>query len=707
MKDDDFEFGVFPDQEILQSAVPGFEAVCRRWSMIALGALGGAQSMLRTHNCNNVSLLDALNIRYQNDEGFYERTVAEQSIKIAYEAAIASEPAWPEQSPLMDNIQWMTNVLGLNRTEIALLTLVILERQDTVLSQALDSLGALNNSRLFDMLCQLLQVSEAEIRAALSPSARLYRTGLLRLDGRIYVFEHKIDLINGLAEKMILNHSEPFALFSNSFVSGRKSVLETPDYPHLAEDIAYLNDFLSETLNQAGKGTNILIYGPPGTGKTELVRMLSSQLGASLFEIATETEGGNRLTHSDRVNSYQLSQCVLSHAPRSLLLFDEIEDVFSASPMSDFFGDSHANRGNISGKKAWINKMLEENPVPTFWLTNNISDIDSAHLRRFSYHLCVKVPPRSVRQRIVKLYTERLGLSNDCIQQLASHENLAPAVIANSSTVAKAIMHADSKANMEKVMHRLVNNALRALGGDINPAVSSDSRLPYDPTVLNTQCDLSGLVKGIRESRSARLCLYGPPGTGKTAFARYLAEQLDQPLLVRRASEILGSYVGQTERNIAAAFEQARDEGAILLFDEADSFLRDRSSALRSWEVTGVNEMLTNMESYQGIFIASTNLLDQMDSASLRRFDAKILFDFLKPMQALALFRSTCEQANLVSEDIAEQKIMSMGVLTPGDFAAVLRQSRFVCLSSANELAMRLEQECALKPQGKKKRIGF
>lgn len=112
MKDDDFEFGVFPDQEILQSAVPGFEAVCRRWSMIALGALGGAQSMLRTHNCNNVSLLDALNIRYQNDEGFYERTVAEQSIKIAYEAAIASEPAWPEQSPLMDNIQWMTNVLG-------------------------------------------------------------------------------------------------------------------------------------------------------------------------------------------------------------------------------------------------------------------------------------------------------------------------------------------------------------------------------------------------------------------------------------------------------------------------------------------------------------------------------------------------------------------------------------------------------------------
>jgi transitional endoplasmic reticulum ATPase len=707
MKNDDFGFGVSKELEILQNAVPGFEAICRRWSMIALGALGGSQAMLRTQNCNNVSLLDALGLQYQNGEGYYEKTVAEQSIKTAYDAAIENDPTWPEQSPLIENIHWMTRVLGLNRTEVALLTLVILERQDTILSQALDSLGALNNSRLYDMLCHLLHVTEVDIRAALSPKSQLYRSGLLRLDGRIYSFEHKIDLINGLAEKMIISHEAPFSLFSNSFVGGHLAKLKVLDYPHLEEDLRNIKNFLVDSLNTGTHGVNILVYGPPGTGKTELTRLLSKELKASLFEIATETEEGNRLTHSDRINSYQLSQHVLAHAPRSLLLFDEVEDVFSAPPMAHFHSEQHGLRGNISGQKAWLNKLLEENRVPTFWLTNNISDIDPAHLRRFSYHLCVKVPPRSVRERIIQAYTKTLGLSSDCIRQIASHEGLPPAIVASSSSVAQAILHSDSKANMEKVMNRLISNSLRALGDLPHNEESSDSRLPYDPSVLNTHCDLGNLINGVKKTGSARLCLYGPPGTGKTAFAHYMADQLDRMLLVRRASDILGSFVGQTERNIAAAFEEARDENAILLIDEADSFLRDREGAIRSWEVTSVNEMLTNMESFQGIFIASTNMLDQMDAASLRRFDGKILFDFLKPTQALILFRKACEHNSLKSDDQAEQKILRLSILTPGDFTSVMRQSRLVGFETASDLAEKLKQECALKPQGKQNKIGF
>ena len=59
---------------------------------------------------------------------------------------------------------------------------------------------------------------------------------------------------------------------------------------------------------------------------------------------------------------------------------------------------------------------------------------------------------------------------------------------------------------------------------------------------------------------------------------------------------------------------------AILLIDEVDSFLQDRRHAQRSWELSGVNEMLTQMESYQGVFIGSTNLMSSLDSAALRRF---------------------------------------------------------------------------------------
>jgi transitional endoplasmic reticulum ATPase len=706
MKDDDIDFLRHSGCEVLHNAVPGFEAICRRWSLIALGSVGGAQAILRHHSCANIPLLDALGINYNNDEGSYDRMIAEQSIKKAYQVVMEAEPIWPEESPLLKNIHWLSRVLGLNRTEIALLTLVILERQDTVLSQALDTLGALNNSRLYDALCQLLRVTEMDIRTALSPRSRLFRTGLLRLDGRIYAFEHKIDLIGGLSEKMISSHSEPFGLFANSFITARGSFLKVNDYDYLNEDIRNLQNFLRGTISLPSSGINILVYGPPGTGKTELVRMLAQDLDASMFEIATESENGDRLTQADRLGSYQLSQHVLCRAPRAVLLFDEVEDVFSAWSEPDSSREGLRLRGNDSGRKAWINKLLEENSVPTFWLTNNIADIDPAHMRRFSYHLNVKIPPRSVRERILGAYAKPLGLSEKCIRQLADQDSLPPAVIEKSSSVAKAILNVDSRANMEKVMSRLIFNSMRALGNEAANLVQVDNKLDYDTSHLHTKCNLHGLVEGIRSTGSARVCLYGPPGTGKTAFAHHLARELDLPLLVRRASDILGSFVGQTERNIAAAFEQAQEENAILLLDEVDSFLMDRGGATRTWEITGVNEMLTQMESFDGIFIASTNLLDQMDAASLRRFDTKILFDFLQPTQALNLFRKACAQLDLQPNSAAEEKVGRLSILTPGDFAAVLRQSRLVKFATADEVAESLIRECALKPQGRQK-MGF
>lgn len=84
---------------------------------------------------------------------------------------------------------------------------------------------------------------------------------------------------------------------------------------------------------------------------------------------------------------------------------------------------------------------------------------------------------------------------------------------------------------------------------------------------------------------------------------------------MKKASELISKWVGGTEKNIANAFEQASDENAILMLDEVDSYLMDRSNANQQWEVTQVNEMLTQMESFQGIFIASTNLMGNLDQA--------------------------------------------------------------------------------------------
>ena len=147
-------------------------------------------------------------------------------------------------------------------------------------------------------------------------------------------------------------------------------------------------------------------------------------------------------------------------------------------------------------------------------------------------------------------------------------------------------------------------------------------------------------------------------------------------MLVKRGSDLLGMYVGQTEAQIAAAFREARDDNAILVIDEADGFLRDRTGAQRNWEVTQVNELLTQMEAFDGIFIASTNLIDTLDAASLRRFDFKIRFDYLDREQRRALVAKACATSIDARHNSAWTALDRLEAITPGDVAVALRQCK-------------------------------
>ncbi len=163
-----------------------------------------------------------------------------------------------------------------------------------------------------------------------------------------------------------------------------------------------------------------------------------------------------------------------------------------------------------------------------------------------------------------------------------------------------------------------------------------------------------------------------------------------------------------TEKNIARIFREAEQDNAVLLIDEIDSFLQDRNISQHSWEVTGVNEMLTRMETYNGVFIASTNRLDGLDSAALRRFDLKVKFDALKPMQAWKLLQSHCHALGLSAPDQCLQSVLQkLDDLTPGDFAVLERQHRFRPITDVRAMIAVLQAECALKTPHFRQPIGF
>ena len=159
-------------------------------------------------------------------------------------------------------------------------------------------------------------------------------------------------------------------------------------------------------------------------------------------------------------------------------------------------------------------------------------------------------------------------------------------------------------------------------------------------------------------------------------------------------------------------FRQARTEKAALLLDEADSFLRNRATASQRWEVTQVNELLVQMEHFQGLVICSTNLVDSLDEASLRRFALKICFDFMKPEQRVALFCRVLVDSGAADPeaelDVATvQSLGRLHRLTPGDFAAA--RARAQVLGQAMDeagLLSALVEECRLKP-GQRNTLGF
>ena len=204
------------------------------------------------------------------------------------------------------------------------------------------------------------------------------------------------------------------------------------------------------------------------------------------------------------------------------------------------------------------------------------------------------------------------------------------------------------------------------------------------------------------------LLLSGAPGTGKTEFVKYLGAVLNTKVIIKMGSDLLNMYVGGTEQQIRQAFEEAEQEHAILFLDEIDGMLQSRGRAQRSWEVTQVNELLHQMENFNGIMVGATNFSTNLDPAVMRRFTFKLEFDDLDEA-GKRLFFERMFQSKLSEEE--ERKLAAVPRLAPGDFRTV-RQSLFYLggsISNDDRIeALRRESESKQEHQStEKKRIGF
>lgn len=614
--------------------------------------------------------------------------------------ANASRRVRPDRTA--QRIRRLGKYMQLAPTDMALLEVLLRYETEPLIESMLDDIFSHRRSlsghrQFFNVgnltLAFVLGISSGTLHRRLAVDSPLVRSGLVSVedDGDFEVLPRLVRLSHAPASR---GREAQQLLFDESDAAE----LEWTDFDHVAAGRDHVEELIRGAISAGERGVNVLIYGPPGTGKTQFCRTLAKQLGITLYSVGEADGEGLEPTRYERLQELRLAQRILGDCRNSLLLFDEMEDLLSADPstLPRFMGRSRARKRRADGSKVFMNRMLEQTPVPMLWTTNSARQTCPTVLRRMMYALELRQPSPRVRARIWSRQLDRQGVpsAEEDAQALAREFDVTPGVAAGATVAARLIDGGD----ISTVRHG-VHSLSRLLHGEKPP---KGVHKLFDPGLIRADTNPIELTNRLAEQGARRftLCLQGPPGTGKSAFVRHLAERVGLEVVQKRASDLMSMWVGGTEKAIAEAFAKARADEHFLVFDEADSFLADRRFARYSWEISGVNEMLTWMEHHPLPFACTTNYVEHLDPATLRRFDFKIALDYLAPEQAMAAFRTFFKL-----EPPAE--VRSLAALTPGDFAVVRRRAEILGkLGEPESLVAMLRAECDVKPD-RPKPIGF
>lgn len=585
-------------------------------------------------------------------------------------------PALTER--LANNVDTLAECLQLDDIAASIIQFTAVMTLNKSLFELINSYAYYRIESMSHLLSILLNIDELLIETALD---ELWSIGLL-ISSRLSSDEPLL-MPNPIIRKLM-------AAEINSSAQFLEDILIKAPLPELTlKHFEYLDfelplKYLTLAIAAKETGVNVLFYGTPGTGKTELVRILSSEIGSTLLEIVpvgndlwnkksecetTQTSGALRLQFN------HLIQKLLANTDNNLLLIDECEDLFA-----------YINGEDRISKES-LHRLLESNVLPTIWVTNHVNYLDESCLRRFKMIVEFPKPSSASINTLIDGSLKGLGTSSDYRKELAGTKHLTMANVDNAVSVIKQIGY--KRKDAEHHLSILIKSTLVACG--YKHELRYQAALKFDLAYLNLAGDfndITQLIKATKDHNSARTLLTGMPGTGKTALVNYLAQTLDMELVTVRCSDILSKYVGESEQKVAEVFKLATESEAILLFDEVDSLLASREGMNNGYEIQLVNELLTQIECFEFPLFAATNFSTRLDRAVMRRFDFKLHFSALKHKQVIAMYKSVMSSKKLSKELL--QQLEQLTMLTPGDFSIVARRKKINSNSMSHQQALAL-----------------
>lgn len=635
--------------------------------------------------CLNVLLEDAFEVIGYREREFLNEIVDKVKTVVAkYEKQIKIKCDFSEKFDELAKLFKLTDV------EKKILIFCYLKETNNDFNMAFDSKEL--KSHLF--LARVMDSSQRDAVLALSSDSNL----------RKYILQERTYdglKLNNYILSFFSGKERPSEFFYKEY---NDTVYDVDSFPVNKKEVELLSCLLSKNTG----GMNILFHGQAGTGKTELAKSIAKALNKKVYFINDEN-------HNDGVKRRlaSIDACLNTiDIENSIIVMDEADSVLNTTASFLINGE------NV--EKGFINKMLEQIPAKIIWIVNNVYRIENSVLRRFAFSMQFKRMTKKQRALMWDSVLKEKGLEGFLdpgeINELSEKYEVNTAGIALAVNGVEPIIKDVDKVELKSKIDIILKNHETLLYGESSKKIRNNS-INYSIDGLNTDVDpkyvldvLSSFkankVAGIR---NMNVMLSGAPGTGKTEFARYLSRELEMDMVSKTASELLGCYVGDTEKNIRWAFEEARDQGAMLFIDEADTFLYPRESAQRSWEISHTNEMLCQIESFEGVLVCATNFYKNLDSASIRRFNIKVNFDYLKEDGNFIFYKKIL--SGLVG-DIGDQELAMTGLgsihnLTPGDFKVVYQKNFYLKDLSHEKLVGDLILESKNKSHTCSKKVGF
>lgn len=629
----------------------------------------------------------------------------------------------PPDNEMEQRIERLADICQLSPMERDILIFLFLRQTHAQFSDLFDALYSprTRRSREFAHLAQILQVPRREVYRALGAGHPLIELDIIeRSNSAVKLADGPLAYLEGIVEGPY--HDAYFEPIVSSTPRLKVDDFMPAVRNHLTQIIRMIEGASPD------RGVATLFYGPPGTGKSEAAKTIAAQLGKrgrSVYALRTHP----RFALSTMVpkSNFRLNALLASSImdpENAVVVCDEADEVLSyGRPPGSFFPG--ADRANPNKDK--LNDFLDHNRIPLIFIVNSHLCIDESTKRRFDYSVRFPSLGPAEMHQIWEKTIDREGLgeayTREDIAAISREFSINPGGMALAVRSVKKLIETGTPA-MEATRQILGQHCLLMCGRDKS---SSAATCPaYTPEIVNITSGpkllaIMDMLSGFTQSRRARsaspypysnlnLLLWGAPGTGKTEFVRYVSRELGIKLITRTPGDILSMFVGGTERNVMEAFSEASEENAILFFDEIDGLLTNRQSAMRDHEVSRVNELLLRMESFQGIFMASTNLKSRLDHACLRRFALKIEFGYLENTGKVSLFNRilqplTDNPLTVVDAD----RLAGIAPLTPGDFKVVAQQAALPSQDGLSNRVLldRLAAEAANRPNTCARRIGF